>query len=81
MAELCHFFCVEHVLQTFQRHLMVIFFKAGQHLVAHALGGRVGRDLLGMGGLQLFQTAVKHVIFIIAHGSCIQNVVEIAVLV
>ena len=79
VKELPHLVSVEYILQTLQRHGMLHRFKLTESRAAHALGGRIGCDLLRVLPLQILQTTQHMVIFIIRNGRCVLHVVAVAV--
>ena len=81
MAEICHFFGIEHILQAFQRNLMLVFFKTGQHFITHALSGRGRIKKLGMICLKSEQLGIHAVIFKIGNFGVILNVILSVVIV
>ena len=81
LAEFRYLFPIEHVLEALQRHLVGIGLEPFQNPAPHPLGGGIRCNLLRMLGLQFFQTAVQHVVFVIAHGGGVQHVVAVPVFV
>ena len=72
---------VEHILQTLQRHFVRVGLESPQDFVSDALGRGIRRHFLRVRRLQLFQTPVEQVIFVVVHGGRVQHIVFVAVLV
>ena len=69
----------EGVLQALERDGVRHRLELRQRHAAHALRGRVWRDLLGVLLLQICQLALEHIVFIVADARLVEHIVAVRV--
>ena len=69
----------EGVLQALERDGVHHRLELRQRHAAHALRGRVRRDLLGVLLLQIGQLALEHIVFIVADARLVEHIVAVRV--
>lgn len=66
----------KHILQALERHLMAHLRKGIERVTADMLRRRIGRGILRVRSLKLFEPAHERVIFKVADLGCVLHVIE-----